>query len=173
MFLQTPSQDGFVVRHLAHHCSSLSADHHWSHKHGRPCTHTQHSDVQSYRKYINRQWRMHSDSPVNVVNLYKTIIWGSVVLRSLVTQKETNIMLQWIDSHFFDMSQRWALFKVWTAVVWIPLVDLFDRYTLPLCNIFHCFTAFWDDTNVSCYSPCCNWMVPSHHDNLKFIDVYS
>lgn len=52
----------------------------------------------------------------------------------------------------------------------VPLVDLFNRYALPLGNILHCFTALRDDANISCDGPCCDRMVTSHHDNLKSQD---
>ncbi len=79
---------------------------------------------------------------------------------------------QWISccSHTLRHEHYTSIVKSVT-VMQIPLVDLFDGYALSLGNIFHCFAALWDDTNISCYCPCCDWMIPSHHDNLKFQDI--
>lgn len=79
---------------------------------------------------------------------------------------EINIRLKCTDSQMYK-PLKWELFKLWSEAMQSPLVDLFHRYALPLGNILNCFTAFWDDANISCYCLCSNWMVSSYHDNLK------
>lgn len=48
-----------------------------------------------------------------------------------------------------------------------PPVHLFHRDAFPGGYVLHRLTAFWDDANIGCDGPRCDWMIPCHHDNLR------
>lgn len=50
----------------------------------------------------------------------------------------------------------------------LPGVDLADRDVEACSDIFHCLVALGDDTHTLSNGLGCDWVVTSHHNNLKY-----